>query len=115
MRVIVANEPRSYREAFGRAFLALRPNVETIVVEPETLEHEVLRFEPDVVICDRVTPVVAATVRSWMELRVEEERLVISSNSHVLTTDGREVDLEDLLAFIDENEEAFTRGGSRVT
>lgn len=109
MRVLVANEPRSYREAFGRAFVVLRPNVETIVVEPEVLDREVLRFEPDVVICDRVTPVVAATARSWMELRVEEERLVVCSNSRALPARHREIDLDDLLAFIDESEKAMTR------
>lgn len=110
MRVLVANEPRSYREAFGRAFLVLRPNVETSVVEPETLDREVSRFKPDVVICDRVTPVVVATVRSWIELRVEDEVLVAASNSRALAADESEIGLDDLLAFIDANEEALTRG-----
>ena len=108
MRVLVANEPRSYRETFGRVFRVLRPNVETIVVEPEVLDHEVLRFEPDVVICDRVTPVVTATVRSWLEMRVEYETLVVSSNDRVRRPHGREIDLDYLLAFIDENEKAPT-------
>lgn len=110
MRVLVANEPRSYRETFGRVFRVLRPNVETIVVEPENLEREVLRLEPDVVICDRVTPVVAATVRSWAELRVEYETLVVSSNSRALRDYSREIDLDHLLAFIDENEKTLARG-----
>ena len=110
MRVLVANEPRSYREAFGRAFLALRPNVETIIVEPRTLDWEALRLTPDLVICDRVTPVVAATVRSWIELRVEDEALVAASNSRAFPADVREIELDDLLAFIDRGAEAPTRG-----
>lgn len=110
VRVLVANEPRSYREAFGRAFLALRPNVETIIVEPEILDWEAVRLTPDLVICDHVTPVVAATVRSWIELRVEDEALVAVSNSSAFPADAREIGLDDFLAFIDRGEEALTRG-----
>jgi CheY-like chemotaxis protein len=63
VRVLVANEPRSYREAFAFAFRTLRPHVEAIVVEPEALEREALRLRPDLVVCDRVTPAVAAITR----------------------------------------------------
>jgi hypothetical protein len=109
MRVLVANDPRSYREAFGRAFLILRPNVETVIVESETLDREVLRLEPDVVICDRVTPVVAAKAWAWIELRVVGETLVASSNSRALPAHARDIELDDLLDFIDENEKALAR------
>ena len=107
MRVLVANEPRSYREAFAFAFRTLRPHVEAIVVEPEALEREALRLRPDLVVCDRVTPAVAAITRSCMELRVEDEVQEAAS-------DGRapgvhDVSLDDLLAFIDRNEEAIQR------
>ena len=105
MRVLVANEPRSYREAFGRALLGLRPNVETIIVEPQTLDWEALRLTPDLVICDHVTPVVAASARSWIELRVEDEALVAVSNSRAFPADAREIGLDDLLALIDGDEE----------
>ena len=107
MRVLVANEPRSYREAFAFAFRTLRPHVEAIVVEPEALEREALRLRPDLVVCDRVTPAVVAITRSWMEVRVENEVLVAASDGRV--PGARDVSLDDLLAFIDRNEEAIQR------
>jgi hypothetical protein len=107
VRVLVANEPRSYREAFAFAFRTLRPHAEAIVIEPEALEHEALRLRPDLVVCDRVTPAVAAITRSWMELRVEDEVLVAASDG--LAPGVRDVSLDDLIAFIDRNEETIQR------
>jgi hypothetical protein len=103
-RILVANEPRSYRETFARVFEALRPHVEAIAVEPDALDREALRLRPDLVVCGRVTPTVETVARCWMELRVEEERLVSTSKPR-MAPDGGEVDLAYLLSFIDRSEE----------
>lgn len=39
MRVLLTNEPRSYREIFAGAFRALRPHIEVITAEPEAMEE----------------------------------------------------------------------------
>ncbi|HET7270060.1 MAG TPA: hypothetical protein VFI90_03135, partial [Rubrobacter sp.] len=69
MRILVANEPRSYREAFARVIQTLRPHIETIAVDPDALDSEALRLRPDLVVCGRVTPTVETVARCWMELR----------------------------------------------
>ena len=102
-RILVANEPRSYRETFARVFQALRPHVESIAVDPDALDREALRLRPDVVVCGRVTPTVETVARCWMELRVEGETLVSTSKPR-MPSDGRDVDLAYLLSFIDRSE-----------
>lgn len=111
MRVLVANEPRSYRETFTAAFQALRPHIESIAVEPEALEQETIRLQPDLVMCERITPAVEATARFWLELRVENEALVVRSNMPLLHDDAI-VDLADLLEFIDQSEKMTEQGVS---
>jgi hypothetical protein len=105
MRILVANEPRSYREAFTQAFQALRPHVESIAVDPDALDREALRLRPDLVVCERVTPTVETVARCWIELRVEGERLVSASKPR-MPSGGGEVDLAYLLSFIDRSEAA---------
>ena len=68
MRLIVANEPRSYREAVAHAIRALRPDVEVHSVRPEELDTEVSRLRPEMVVCSRATERVRREVQVWVEL-----------------------------------------------
>lgn len=111
MLVLLANEPRAYREAFAGGFAALRPHVEAIVVEPDVLDREALRLRPELVVCDRITPTVEAVARSWIELRVEGERLVATSNVGALPA-HTELRLGDLLSIVDQTEELLHRESS---
>jgi len=103
MLVLLANEPRMYREAFAVSFAAARPNVGTITVEPGALDREALRLRPDLVVCNRATTTVKAVVRSWIELRVENGMLVANSNVGALPAD-KNVEFRDLLSIIDRTE-----------
>src|SRR5437762_2668083 len=58
MRMLVANELRSYREVIGTTLQALKPNVEVLIIEPEELDREVERSTPDLVLCSHLTPAV---------------------------------------------------------
>ncbi len=113
MRILLANEPRSYREAFADAFRALRPHVEVITVEPEAIEEEVLRLRPDVVVCSRTTPAIRTAASSWMEVLVENEALLVRTSET-----GQFYDLnpgfETLLAFVDRSEKAQSTRHRRV-
>ena len=53
MQLVVAIEPRSYRQVIGEAIRALRPHVEVTVLEPGTLGAGVVRLKPELVFATR--------------------------------------------------------------
>ena len=103
MVVLIAIEPRSYRQVMGQAIQALRPHIEVVVLDPDTLEAGVARLEPDLVFADR--PDVSAPTGSlaWVEFRPYEEppaRVRLAGRTRELG----EVELSDLLSIVDEAE-----------
>jgi hypothetical protein len=70
-RILVANDLTSYRQTIAIVFRELHPNVEVLEVYPETLDLEVARLGPDLVICSRVTAVVEEWAANWIELYPE--------------------------------------------
>ena len=54
-RVLMANEPRAYREGIAAVIGQLRPVVEVETVEPDALDDSIERFSPDMVICSKAT------------------------------------------------------------
>jgi hypothetical protein len=69
--ILVANELTSYRQAIAIVIRELHPNVEVLEVHPETLDREVARAGPNLVICSRVTTVVEELAANWIELYPE--------------------------------------------
>jgi len=69
--ILVANELTSYRQTIAIVFRELHPGVEVLEVDPDTLDEEVARLVPDLVICSRVTAVVRARAANWIELYPE--------------------------------------------
>jgi hypothetical protein len=67
-RVLVANEFTSYRQTLATVIRDLRPHVEVFEAESESLDGEVARLGPDLVICSRVTHAVIQRVANWVEL-----------------------------------------------
>ncbi len=101
MRVLVANAPLSYRQAMAAAITMLRPNVGILVADPEALDLEVKRSQPDVVVCSHVTPLVEARVSAWVELYPEgDRRATISIDGGIVERAG--IELDDLLFIIDQ-------------
>jgi hypothetical protein len=79
IRILVANEPRSYREVIAAAVHELRPHAEVITVEPADLDREVVHLEPHLVLCSRLTEVVETRTLAWVLLYPDgEARAVIS-------------------------------------
>ena len=96
----MANELLSYRETVARALQMLRPAAEVRTVEPGQLDAEVVRFAPDLVVCDRASSLVKSKVRAWVELYLD------GGPQSVVCLGGRRsevggMDLEDLLGLID--------------
>jgi hypothetical protein len=71
LRILLANEPRTYRETLAAAFRILKPNTEVFVIDPDKLDGEVERLSPQVVICSRTTPTVETQSLAWVELYPE--------------------------------------------
>jgi hypothetical protein len=70
-RILVANELTSYRQTIAIVFRELHPGVEVLEVDPGMLDGEVVRLDPDLVICSRVTATVRAQTANWIELYPE--------------------------------------------
>ncbi len=101
MRLLLANEPQSYRQVIAGAVRMLRPDIDVAFsVLPEDIDSEVLRLLPDMIVCSRLTPVVESSSSAWVLLYPNGVRMVvISVGGERETTD--DLDLEGLLAVVD--------------
>lgn len=103
MRVLIAIEPRSYREVIGLAIQELRPHVRVEVLEPGALRREVMRDEPDLVLCSQPSAPFSGRRTAWIEFDPYAGSTVTiswgDSKSEIET-----VDLYDLVSFVDETE-----------
>ena len=110
MVVLVAIEPRSYRQVVGQTIQALRPHVEVVVLAPDTLEAGVARLGPDLVFANRPDASAAPTGRpAWVEFRPYDEppaRVCLAGRRRELEA----VELDDLLSLVDEAEELSRTG-----
>jgi hypothetical protein len=98
-RVLMANELASYRQTIALVLRELRPEVEVIETDSGTLNQQVLRMSPDLVICSRVTSLVRDRVPNWVELYPECRPLPTFCIGGESTT--VDVQLSDLLSLID--------------
>ena len=100
LRVLLANEPRSYRESIAAVFRLLRPGLDVKVVDPEALDSSVLGFDPHAVICSRATDTVRERVPVWVELYPEQaaHSVVVEGGRRTEFTD---IQLSDLLGILD--------------
>jgi hypothetical protein len=102
-RVLMANELTSYRETIALVIRELRPDVEVIEADSGTLNQQVLRMSPDLVICSSVTSVVRDRVPNWVELYPECQPLsTFCIGGESSTVD--DVQLSDLLSLVDRME-----------
>ena len=68
MRILLANEPRAYRDVISGTLGVLYPDFEILTAEPKELGEELLRSSPHLVICSRITPIIEANAPVWIEL-----------------------------------------------
>lgn len=101
MRVLLANEPRAYRETIAGVFRHVCEGVEVRTTEPAKLSSCIQRFAPDMIVCSEVTTMVKNSAPVWVELYpAHDERSSVS-------IDGRrevynEMQLADLLSIVDQ-------------
>jgi hypothetical protein len=90
IRIMVAIEPRAYREAIGSTLRELRPETCVVIVLPEELDREVLRLHPHMVLCSELTATVREQALTWIVLYPDLKPLVM------ISVDGDEAHPTDL-------------------
>ncbi len=104
MQVIVAIEPRSYRQIIGQAIQTLRPHIEVVVLEPDTLRAGVERLEPELVFANQPHTFGPNGRSAWVEFRPYEDppaRICLTGRRWELEA----VEFDDLLSLVDQTEE----------
>jgi hypothetical protein len=109
MRIIVANDPRAYREVIAAAFSGARPEIELITLESHELDEAIVRLQPDFVVCSQVTEILETRSAAWVLLYPDGQSIVIT-NLGGNRTEATDLDLEGLLLAV-ENVESLGRTG----
>lgn len=99
-RVVVANEPRSYREVMTETLSEIRPEIDFLLVDPAELARAVPGLLPDMVICDEATAVVQDNAPIWLELYPKQNpSSVLGFQNEVSTVEN--IQFSDILAIVD--------------
>lgn len=101
LKVVLAMEPRSYREAIGAFFEEVRSRTEVLIVDPEELAVAIRYFRPDLVFSNNPRPPSEERWPSWLEFHP-----VVCGQPVTFYLDGRafeieNAELEDLLSISD--------------
>jgi hypothetical protein len=108
VRVLVALELRTYRQAIASALQYSRPRAAISISDPEDLDSEMERVEPHVVICSQSTQPVRDGALCWVKmLIVGEELRAIVSVKGLASTIVPNIQLAELEALIDRAEEVL--------
>lgn len=100
VQVMVAVEPRSYREAIGHAIQGLRPHLRVSVVDPISLVSEVVRHAPSLVLHSRPDSLPSKGDLSWIELP-EDTGLPATVCKSGQRSEWKGLDLVGLLSVVD--------------
>ncbi len=100
LRVLVANEPRAYRETISTVIAQVRPHLEILTTEPADLDWKVQRLLPELVVCSGLSRTVESEAPAWIDLYPEgASQTVVSINGKRYTHPG--MDFDTLLSTID--------------
>jgi hypothetical protein len=101
--VLLANEPRAYRDTLAVALRFLRPHIEVVVTDPETLDKAILLHAPGVVVCSHLTTLVETQVPTWVVLYSDDAPVALRYLNGERTTVS-EIDLDGIMSLIDQTE-----------
>jgi hypothetical protein len=100
LRLVVANDPRTYRETIATAIQRLRPDVEVIVVDPADLADQVELWRPHMVISSVPVARVGECPLCWVALYPAQKMQVVVTVAAQQTW-ARDIDLAELLTLVD--------------
>lgn len=101
VRILVATEPRLYREVMAATVREFRPGYEVTVAEPAGLDEDIARLRPHFVLCSRLARFAQVPALAWAMLYPNGEKRI------VLHRDGEretlpDIEFLDLLAIVDQ-------------
>ena len=100
LRLVVAHDLRSYREAIATAIQRLQPDVEVMVVDPADLADQVELWRPHMVISSVPVARAAGCPLCWVALYPAQKTQVVVTAARQQTW-ARDIDLAELLAIVD--------------
>lgn len=104
LSVVLANEPRAYRETIAVALGMLSPNATVYVLEPENLDEFVIEHKPQVVLCSELTDAVKTHVPTWAVLYPDgTENALVQIEGKPVTMPN--IELNGIVRLIDETDE----------
>jgi hypothetical protein len=111
--MVVANEPRSYREVLAAVLRDLRPAWDVRLVAPDRLDEEVVRLRPDLLVCSRLTAFAEAFAVSWVLLYPGDRPSEVCERGRRRA--AADICFDDLLALLDRLAAApAARGGPAI-
>ena len=99
-RIVLANEPRAYRDVMAAAFRSLRPEMEIVTVEPDDLGAYLAEAEPAVVVYSRQGDGLPPRVFAWVLLYPDGENRATVSVAREETSYA-DMEFDDLLGVLD--------------
>src|SRR5690348_11386920 len=98
--ILMANHPRSYREAIAAAVQGKRPDSTVIVIDPSDIDAALMRLAPNLVVCSHLTETIELHAAAWVVLYPDgaNEALLCHTNRRATV---REFNLDHLLSIID--------------
>ncbi len=100
-RVLVATEPRAYREVMASALQELRPRAEILLIEPDDLDVALTRLRPHLVLASRVVETLPGCPLAWVILYPSgAATALICVGGHRVILD--DIPFERLLSLVDE-------------
>ena len=99
-RIVLANEPRAYRDVMAAAFRDLRPELEIITVEPADLGAYLAQAEPAVVVYSQQGDGLPPRVFAWVLLYPDGENRATVSVAREETSYA-DMEFDQLLGVLD--------------
>ncbi len=112
--VAFGDEHRAYREVIAAGIRILRPRADVATATLTEIEGEIESFDPQVVVCGRPGIADPGDVPAWVELPVDPQRPAKIRVGGSRRTSGN-LELEGLLAIVDEAEELVGKGEARMS
>jgi hypothetical protein len=100
LRLVVANDPRSYRETIAPTIQHLRPDIEVMVVDPADLADQVELWRPHMVISSIAVARAAGCPLCWVALYPARKTQVVVNVAGQQTW-APDLQLAEVLAIVD--------------
>jgi hypothetical protein len=109
--VAIEDDYRSYREVMAACIAVLRPHVEVATTGLETLEQEVARFDPQLIISSQPKSTIQSPAIAWIKVSTDEPTQPTMVWLGERRREATEPTVELLVTVIDEIEQKLAQTG----